>query len=98
MTTETVGPPPASADGLEVEELVHDLSLLEVDLLGVHRPHIVVRALNEIEAGEDRSPHRVILVVVAVETVAPAGGEVLEGAEVVLERLDGFLVVAVVHR
>ena len=57
-------------------------ALLVVLGLGVHGPDVVVRPVDEVERGEDRRPHRVVLVVVAVEPVAAERLQVREPGQV----------------
>src|SRR6476661_3388646 len=66
-----------SANELDVEQLVHDPALLVVLGLGVDGPDVVVRPVQKVQRGEDRRPHRVVLVVVAIEADPPqlVGGQ-----------------------
>src|SRR5439155_21452401 len=87
-----------STNELDVEQLVDDLALLVVLGLRVHRPDVVARSVEEVERGEDRSPHRVVLVVVAVQPVASERLQVLEACEVPVDDRDRLPVIRVVHR
>src|SRR5262249_55821021 len=94
MTTETAG----SADELCLEEGIDELTFLVIFGFGVDGPHIVRRAVDDVQRCQDRRPHGVILVVVAMEAVAPARLKIVEGREVRADDLDRLLVVRVVHR
>src|SRR5262249_32732187 len=85
------------ANKLDVEQLVDDPALLVVLRLGVHGPDVVVRAVEMVKGGEDRRPHRVVLVVVAVESVPSEGLQVLEPRDVAVDDSDGLAVRRVVH-
>src|SRR5581483_6103365 len=91
-------PWPGLADQLDVEERVDELALLVVRGFRVDGPDVVVRAVEQVERGEDRGPHRVVLVVVAVEAVAAERLQVLEPGQVAVQDGYGLAVVAVVHR
>src|SRR5262249_47359161 len=94
MTTETAG----SADELCLEEGIDELTFLVIFGFGVDGPHIVRRAVEDVQRGQNRRPHRVILIVVAMEAVAPARLQIVERGETLPDYLDRTLVVRVVHR
>src|SRR6267142_1987235 len=65
-----------------LEESLHELALFEILGFGVHAPNVVLAAVDGVERREQRGPHRMILVVVAMKPVATAGLEVFEGRKI----------------
>src|SRR5438552_14339936 len=68
-----------------LEKSLDELALFEILGFGVHAPHVVLATVDGVERRKQRGPHRMVLVVVAMEPVATAGLEVLEGRKI---RLD----------